>query len=93
MVYRSEGIDLETIEYWNEYSTRAIYRLRDTTVWEFKTLESYREEAVISADSSALRLYAPDLLYKQSQRSITDSEVLSVDRTYALYFVQLESLP
>jgi hypothetical protein len=40
--------------------------------WYYATMEYHKENALVNADSFALLLYAPDLVYKKSRRPRTD---------------------
>lgn len=68
------GEDMRVIEFWSTKKDVTIFtnNLRDEMNWRYKTLETLKREAVERASSIALKMYAPELLYKESNRPITD---------------------
>lgn len=68
-----KGESQKTIAFWSDVHTKkVIRRLHDELVWSYKTLQTHKREAVESASSLSLMLYAPELIYKGSLRPVTD---------------------
>ena len=49
-----------------------VKELYSETRWQFRTLQSWKDEAIRTANGIHLSLYLPELLYKESKRPITD---------------------
>lgn len=68
-----EGMELVDLKFWTVLDhSKTIRNLQDELVWEYRTLETLKREAISSANSIALKWLAPDLLYNDSQRPRTD---------------------
>ena len=68
------GVSTDIIESWNTTISPEflISHLHDEMVWKYSTMETIIKEAVQTCNSIKLKLYAPEMLYKQSNRPITD---------------------
>lgn len=69
------GKSYSSIEFWNNipgFEEDIVKVLQRPRTWQWKTLETWKKEAVASAVSLPLLLYAPELVYRGSKRPKTD---------------------
>lgn len=67
------GMSLNEIDFWyDKEDVDVLLSLNIEPRWSYKTLETHKRNGIISAISLPLMLSAPELLYKQSKRPITD---------------------
>lgn len=72
-VYWINGMDYATIEFWTRVPvSEVVYKMEQETTWIYKSLERRRREAISTASSFSLLLYAPELTYTVSKRPRTD---------------------
>ena len=75
--------DINSVSFWSrEDRARVVNNLKEEMVWEYKTMETVKREAVSLADSTLLRWQAPDLLYKGSKRPRTDMSLFRSSLSY-----------
>lgn len=69
-----EGADLGALEFWYpEVSPTFIANnLREEMNWQYRTLQTLKQQAVREGNSIALKLCAPEMLYRGSNRPVTD---------------------
>ena len=69
-----DDMDIDTVEFWSvgESPKKIISNLHDEMNWKYRTMETIKIEAIREANSIALKMYAPELLYEQSKRPVTD---------------------
>lgn len=68
------GVPNKEIRFWHGLagSERNAAMLHEEMNWQYKTLQTIKREAIQGANSIALSLYAPELLYRGSHRPIND---------------------
>ena len=84
------GIDLHTIEFWHgSDDIKLLENISDTLRWEYKTLETLKREAIENANGMMLRMYAPELVYRVSNRPRTDMSLFRSPISYRIYRDQI----
>ncbi|CAH6420739.1 Hypothetical protein POVR2_LOCUS241 [uncultured virus] len=69
-----EGRSFVSIEFWHDDNRPEdmVSDMKKPRTWTWKTLETWKKEAIDTVVSLPLMLYAPELVYKQSKRPKTD---------------------
>ena len=66
------GASEEDILFWHGIPLNILLSIMMDEPWTYKTIEQYKRDAISTASSLPLMLYAPDMMYKQSKRPVTD---------------------
>ena len=77
------GEDIDVLEFWTtDTSPRVtVIDLHDEMNWIYKTMQTLQKEAVEKGNSIALKMYAPEMLYR-SNRPVTDMSLFRSPLSY-----------